>query len=126
MVLVDGVVTVNGKAAIHVTEPDEQLDLVVEAQLHDVLAGELDVAGQDRSAVAPQDAELLEVDVHRMLPSPRLVPDDPPLELVHLTGEPEARAVHELAVDLPAAVAALEAERPRDARHGPADVGKHD
>src|SRR3954453_20171345 len=39
MVLVDGVVTVERIAADHVTEPDEQLDRVAEAHLHDVLCG---------------------------------------------------------------------------------------
>jgi hypothetical protein len=33
MVLVNGVVTVNRVAALHVTEPDQQLDLVVGPQL---------------------------------------------------------------------------------------------
>src|SRR4051812_35306335 len=49
MVFVDGVVTVNGEAALHVTETDEYLDLVVGAQLHHVLARELDVAGAARA-----------------------------------------------------------------------------
>src|SRR5262249_44546960 len=126
VILVDRVVTVDGEAALHVTETDEQFDLVVEPQLHDVLAGELDVAGLYLDAVAAEDPELLEVDVHRVLPGARLVLDDPALELVHLRSEAEHGAVHELPVHLPAAVAALEAERAREPWHGRADVGQPD
>src|SRR4051794_1375999 len=104
MVLVHGVVTVNREAAPHVTEPDQQLDRVVEAKLHHVLARDLDVPGKDPPAVAADDPELLEVDVHRVLPPARVVVDDPPLELVLLRREAEPRAVHELPVPLPAAV----------------------
>src|SRR4051794_39367694 len=124
MVLVDGVVTVDRIAADHVAEPDEQLDALVLAQLDDVLARELDASRLHRDAVAAEDAEFLEVDVQRMLPASGRVHEDPPLELVALRAEAERRAVHELAVHLPAAVAALEAERPRDPRRGRADVGQ--
>src|SRR4051794_29333373 len=125
MVLVHRVMTMEREAAPHVPEPDEDLDVLV-AELHDVLAREVEVAGTDRHAVAAEDAELLEVDVDRARPSARLVPDDPPLGLIHLRGEAKAGAVHELPVDLPAAVAALEPERPRDARCEVGDLGQRD
>src|SRR4051795_4339492 len=125
MVLVHRVMTMEREAAPHVPEPDEDLDVLV-AELHDVLAREVEVAGTDRHAVAAEDAELLEVDVDRVRPSARLVPDDPPLGLIHLRGEAKAGAVHELPVDLPAAVAALEPERPRDARCEVGDLGQRD
>src|SRR3954452_19372869 len=125
MVLVQRAVTMEREAALHVTDPDEDLDVLV-AELHDVLTREVEVAGTDRHAVAVEDAELLEVDVDWVRPSARLVPDDPALRLIHLRGEPKAGAVHELAVDLPAAVAALEAERPRDARCEVGDLGQRD
>src|SRR5689334_6960681 len=113
MVLMDRVVTVEGIATLHVTELDEDLDLLV-GEDHDVLPRELDVAGLDRHTVATEDPEFLEVDVDRMLPTARVVLDDPPLEGVPLRGEAEPGAVHELAVDLPAPAAALEAERAGD------------
>src|SRR4051812_15278013 len=125
MVLVDGVVTVDGIAADHVTEADEDLDLLV-GEDHDVLAAKLDLPRQGRHAVAADDAELLEVDVDRVRPPPGVVLDDPPLELVHLRHEAELRAVHEPAVDLPSAVAALEAEPPGDPRLGRGDVRQPD
>src|SRR5215211_3985278 len=88
MVLVDGVVTVDGVAALHVTEPDENLDLLVLHQ-QDVLASEVHVAGRDVDAIALDHPEFLAVDVDGVRPAPRLVGDDPPLELVGLDGEAE-------------------------------------
>ena len=44
------------------------LDLLVAADLDHVLARELDIAGPDAPPVAPEDAELLEVEVDGVRP----------------------------------------------------------
>jgi hypothetical protein len=84
------------------------------SRARDVLARELHVARPDRDAVAAEDAELLEVDVDRVLPAARVVLEDPPLRR---WPEREAEAVQSMnwPFTCHAAVAALEPERPREA-----------
>src|SRR5206468_11781035 len=114
VVLVDRVVAVHGPAAPEVTEAKEQLDLLVEPEPGDVLAAEFDVAAPDEPVVAPHHLEFFEVNVDGMLPAAGVVLDDPAFGGVALDREAEARAVGELLIDRPLAVAALEPERARD------------
>ena len=104
---------VHGIAAAEIPEPHHEFDLFVESQPHDVFAAGFHVPALDLLAVAADDAELLQVNVDGVLPSAGVVPQDPSLGGVALHGEAETRAVHELAVDLPLAVSALEAEGAR-------------
>src|SRR5262245_26404740 len=115
MVFVDGVVAVHRIAAAEIAEPHDQLDLLVELQSHDILPREFHVAALNLTAVAPDDPEFLQVDVNRVLPAAGAVPQDPSLGGVALNGETEPRAVHQLSVDLPLTVAALEPEAARQA-----------
>src|SRR3989440_3441033 len=115
VVLVDGVVAVHRVRPPEVPEALDELDLVAGAQPDGVLAPVLERAGQNRPAVVLEDAELLQVDVDGVLPPSGVVGEDPPLRCVLLHSEAELGARHELAVDLPLAVAPLEAEVPFDA-----------
>jgi hypothetical protein len=76
-------------------------------------AAEFDVAASTLPTVAPDNPEFLEVDVNRVLPAAGNVPEDPPLRRIALDGETESRAVHQLVVDRPLAVRAIEPERAR-------------
>src|SRR5262249_38223671 len=76
----------------------------------------LDRAASDGPPVALQELELLEVDVDRVLPAAGAVLEDPVLGGVAAHAVADAVAAHELAVDLPLAVPALEAEVAREAR----------
>src|SRR2546426_6846728 len=111
----DRIVAVHGPAAAEVTEAEEQLDLLIEPEPGDVLAAKLDVAAPDELVIAADHLELFQVDVDGMLPAAGVVLDDPALGGVALDREAEARAVGELLIDCPLAVAALEPEGPRDA-----------
>src|SRR5262245_66495761 len=54
-----------------------------------------------------------------MLPATGVVLQDPAFPRIPINPEPDLVAIHELAVDLPLAVAALEAEGAGDPRDGP-------
>src|SRR5262249_5006192 len=103
-----------GPAASEVTEAEQELDLLVESQPGDVFAPEFDVTAPDELVVAADHLKFFEMDVDRMLPAAGVVLDDPALGSVALDREAEARAVGELLVDRPLAVASLEPERARD------------
>ena len=109
--------------AAEVPEAHHQLDLLVELQPDDVLPGEFDVPPRDQLPVAPDDLELLQVNVDRVLPAPGVVLEDPPFRRVPVHREADLVAVHEAAVDLPLAVAPLEAEPARDSRSRPGGQG---
>src|SRR5436309_16055649 len=66
MVLVHDVVTVHGIPTVEVPEADEEPDLFVALQPHDILPGHL--VGRRRDAVAREDPELVEMDVAPVLP----------------------------------------------------------
>ena len=59
---------------------------------------------------------LLEMDVHRVRPIARQIGQKPLLHTVLLDREAEVIAVHELAIDRPLAVQAIELERAHDSR----------
>src|SRR5437762_11841972 len=109
VVLVNRVVAVHGIVPPEVPEAHHQLDLLVELQLDDVLPGEFDVPPLDQLPVAPDDLELLQVNVDRVLPAPGVVLEDPPFRRVPVHRKADLVAVHEAPVDLPLAVAPLEA-----------------
>src|SRR5438552_8545434 len=123
VVLVNRVVAVHGIVPPEVPEAHHQLDLLVELQPDDVLPGEFDVPPLDQLPVAPDDLELLQVNVDRVLPAPGVVLQDPPFRRVPVHREADLVAVEELPVDLPLAVAPLEAEPARDPRGRPRGQG---
>src|SRR5438552_16321146 len=110
VILVNRVVAVHRIVAAEVPEAHHQLDLLVETQLYDILPGEFDVPRLDQLPVAPDDLELLQVNVDGVLPAAGVVLQDPPFRRVTVHREPDLVAVHEAPVDLPLAVAPLEAE----------------
>src|SRR5437667_64392 len=129
VVLVNRVVAVHGIVPPEVPEAHHQLDLIVEPHLDDILPGELHVTRLDHPTVVLHDLELLQVNVDRVLPATRVVLQDPPFRRVPVHREADLVAIHEASVDLPLAVAALEAKLARDpgqrdrTRHQVAVVG---
>src|SRR5688500_10379663 len=113
VIFVDGVVAVHRVAAAKVAKAHDDFDLVVEAEPDDVLAAVFHMAAANRAVVAPNDLELLQVDVKRVLPPARVVSQNPPLRGIALDREAEAGAIHQPVVRGPLAVRAIEAERPR-------------
>src|SRR5437016_3136257 len=111
MVLVHDVVAVHGIPPVEVPEAHEEPDLFVALQPHDVLPGHL--VGRRRDAVAREDAELLEMDVDRVLPVAGVVLQDPDLGRALPRRRTDLVHVEELAVDRPGAVLPLEPPRPR-------------
>src|SRR5499427_1092204 len=111
VIFVHHVVTVNRIFPGPVAELEEEPHPLVGMQLSDVLARILD-RERWRLPVARQDLVLFEVDVDRMGPIPAEVHQDPLLHAVLLHREPERVAIHELAVDGPLAIQAVELEGP--------------
>src|SRR6266404_7024305 len=105
------VVTVDGVLTQPVTEAEEQLYPLVGMQLGHVLAPL--VNGHSwRDAVAAHDLVLFQVDMDGVRPISRKVGQEPVLHAVLLYGEAEGVAIHELTVDRPLPVQAIELEGP--------------
>src|SRR5215469_17190960 len=106
-----------------IAEAEEQLNPLVGMQLRDVLPSRVCGHGWSDS-VACQDPVLLQVNVNGMRPVTGKVGQEPLLHAVLLHREAESlreaagtdAAIHELPVDGPLPVQAVELERPRDSR----------
>src|SRR5580704_19523501 len=115
VVLMNHVVTVDGVLAQPVAEAEEQLHAFVGMHLGHVLTPQVPRHGGPHP-VATQNLMLLEVDVNRVRPITGEVGQQPLLRAVLPDGEAEGVAVHELAVNRPLAVQAIELERADNAR----------
>src|ERR1700722_17234137 len=109
VILVHHVVTVDRVLTRPVAEFEEQHRALVRMQLRDVLPAEIGrYAGCH--AVAAENLVFLQVNVHGVRPVAGEVGEDPLLGAVLLDREAELGAIHELPVDRPLAVQAIELE----------------
>src|SRR5712692_9446746 len=113
VVFMHHVVAVDGILAQPVAEAEEEQDALVGMQLGHVLARPLNQRG--RHPVAGEDLVLLEVDMDRVGPIAGSIEQDPVLHAVLLHQEAEMVAGHELPIDGPLAIQAVELEGTGDA-----------
>ena len=107
VVFVNRVVAVHGVAPDEVAEAEEQFDIVVLSQPHDILAAPLDCGR--RVAVATDDLVFFEVNVNGVLPVKAAL-QVPLLRSVATDAEADLVAVEEFVVDHPLAVSTVELE----------------
>src|ERR671922_1498180 len=69
VIFVNRVVAVHRVPAPEVAEPHDELDFFVEPEPYHVLPAEFHVAASNQAIVAPDDPELLQMDVNRVLPA---------------------------------------------------------
>src|SRR5215813_4567227 len=104
-------------AAGPIAEPEKELYALVRMQLGHVLSGLLDRQRRGH-AVARQNLMLLQMNMDRVRPVACCVCKEPVLDTVLLDTEADVVAVHELAVDGPLSIQAVELEGPGDTRSG--------
>ena len=109
VVFVNRVVAVHRIAPDEITETEEQFNVIVLAEPHDILAASLDCRG--RVSVSADDLMFFEVNVDRVLPvKPAL--EIPRFRRVALHPEANIVTVKELVVNDPLAVSPVELELP--------------
>ena len=109
VVFVNHVVAVHWVAPHEVAEAEEQFDVIVLSQPHDILAAPLDC--RRRVSVSADDLMLFEVNVDRVLPVKAAL-QIPCFCRVPLDAEADLVTVEELVIDHPLAVSSVELELP--------------
>ena len=114
MVLMNDVMAVDWISSDEISEAKEHLSLHVMLQPENILASRRNESGTlGRYAVDLERLEFLKVHVNRVLPSARVVLENPLLDGVAFDGEAYVVARCELTVDSPLTVISLESESAR-------------